>query len=519
MPVNISNLVIQARSGLVPSEPDKPSEAASDARNILKSIAADLVTEGRTVRSGYLRIRAEGGQFVMDTQHRWRSGGKTDAKTLTETLFQRAYGGRSDWPEIKRQLTNYLERSGQRFGTRSFMRLMQVLEPDLAVRRSQAGVNGELSQIPLSGLNIQRSRLDLTGLVPNSATVAPVASPEHEIPLGATITSQIEALSAAVGDDAVLEHFQSLASPMNVRAMGVAAVSRHPTTVIGDADGSLCRVAFAAMVSGHLVMSPAAIMDLAVLMKREASLNNSSAGRQAYQADPSVAAAFDRIVAGSRARQSPDGRRLVFIGDLLHDRLSNNKPAMAGMIRALTGDETALGVDQPGVIFILGNHDLPQKPNAGWPSSDRALRSAELQWGSAAARQFGAGADVALINTAFLRAWFDRDSGVFYCHNGIEPLPSGEVRTAVGTFSVTTPVELEASMNLVNLTPQVMVGMTNFRPDEEAMSAARLGSLAQWQGMPVYVVHGHNGSVGVSDRAIHLNARRSGAMSPAAANI
>ena len=533
MPVDISNLAISTPVGHLPRVEPDPVRQAERAQHLLKGIAADLIDSGNRVRSGYLRIRTDGEKVFLETQSRWKSGGKTDAKAFTLQLLKQAYQHRSDWATIEDRLLSYFEKSGQRFGTRSFLQLMKVIDPTL-VREAHVERDEAHPTLP-ANLRVGRSRLKLEGVgVAGQASpsvsvtlassefrlLAPaVDASDHVIALHATASEQIQALVSEVKDEATTQHFAYLMEPGNITLSGVQGVREPRRLVVGDADGSLCRVLVAGLASGHLVMSPAAMKDLAAIMRLEASLGAGVVERQKFQRSEEIAEGFDRIMGGVRARSSPDGNRLVFIGDLLHDRLSNNKPAMANAIRLLAGEDTYSAVDTPGVIFILGNHDLPRAPGVDWEAGASVFEQHELQWGAAAARHLDRQANEELIRSYFLKAWFDRQAGFFYCHNGIEPLGGGVVRTALGVVHATSPDVLETEMNLVAIGNGHHPDFTNFRPEESAMSAGALGDLGLWQGQPVFYVHGHSGNFGRTDRAVHLNAREDGWMVPIAMGL
>ena len=288
-----------------------------------------------------------------------------------------------------------------------------------------------------------------------------------------------------------------------------------------SADGSMCRVALAALASGHLSLTPDAIENLAMVMREECLAPDDQA-RHRLQSSPDIAARLDRVLAGAEVSPSPDGRRLVFIGDLLHDRYSNNKAALAALIRKLSSDSSP-APDTPGVVFIMGNHDAPALGERALVSNQAGVDPYSIQWGAYAARPLSSEDSGALIRECFARAWFDRDSGVFYSHNGIQPGANGAVKTAFGTVHASTPEELESAMNLTLITGgkrEDVSQLTNFRPDEDFMSRARLGDdLGEWQGAPVFFAHGHSGNFGLSDQALHLNARDEGRVKPISVSV
>lgn len=336
--------------------------------------------------------------------------------------------------------------------------------------------------------------------------------------------SQMTALASAVDRSAspFRQHasrlFHPLLAPPRLNPPGLIPSQTAPAQhVVGDADGSLCRVLVAAMASGHLSLSPAGLTLLADLMCDEAKALTSEA-IATFQADQGVADRFDALLNEMQVHPSADGRRLIFLGDLLHDRLSNNKPALGQVIERLAGDQTARTDGSPGVVFILGNHDVFDEVSgatlqdpAGYlkdnPDQAGAIAALRAQNGFNAAKGLTAQASNELNQRCFRRAWFDAELGVFYSHNGVYKDGDNYV-TGIGRFQADSPAQLATRMNAAVI--EAPLGdFTNFRPEEAQISDQGLGSVPiNGEDRPVFQAHGHNGALGTYGRSINLNARQ-----------
>lgn len=534
MDITHQTIRVDGRTLAAAAPTDTPQQSADAARALLKGMRADLVDGNGRVRPGYLRIRSGNGERHLEAQSRWRWGAKTDATRLVQSLVNTAYvgkfadeGARTRFTEA---LQNYLRQSGNRMGTQSFVRLVNTLEaiaPDhSALVEGQAAAPLPAVQSALT----PRARLDLEPVARLSlSTLDSLASDNGTFgagraPLVGYAQSQMTALTNALdrSTNPFRQHasrlFHPLLAPPRLNPPGLIPSQTAPAQhVVGDADGSLCRVLVAAMASGHLSLSPAGLTLLAGLMCEEAKAL-SDGDLAAFQADQGVADRFDALLDEMQAHPSADGRRLIFLGDLLHDRLSNNKPALGQVIERLAGNQTARADGSPGVVFILGNHDvfdevsgeILQDPtgyleaNPGGKSEIAALRA---QNGFNAAKGLTAQASNELNQRCFRRAWFDAELGVFYSHNGVYKDGDNYV-TGIGRFRADSPGQLAARMNAAVI--QAAAGhFTHFRPEEAQISDQGLGSVPiNGEDRPVFQAHGHNGALGTYGRSINLNARQ-----------
>lgn len=120
-PIDPSQVRFQA-SGLPQFEGD-----AESARHLLERMAVSL-TSGGAVKPGYLSVvqSPEGGALQVGLR-RWRGANASteQATALVKDLVAKAYG---DQPAVRQALEAYLQQSGNRVGTQSFMRLVQSLD-------------------------------------------------------------------------------------------------------------------------------------------------------------------------------------------------------------------------------------------------------------------------------------------------------------------------------------------------------------------------------------------------------
>ncbi len=139
--------------------------------------------------------------------------------------------------------------------------------------------------------------------------------------------------------------FKHILSPGVSKAGNVAA----RTQVVGDADGSMCRTVLSAINSGHMELKEPELKLLAEVMDAEAEASRAYDRMKddplvAFQKNPDISAKLDQIVANATFK--PGHHKLVYIGDIVHDRFSNNKVAMDQLIR---------GLHAQGAVFITGN--------------------------------------------------------------------------------------------------------------------------------------------------------------------
>ena len=213
----------------------------------------------------------------------------------------------------------------------------------------------------------------------------------------AEVSGQIKALEKDLTDGAK-KIFGSLLTPQTSTTAGIG---KPPTYVLGDSDGSISRMLLMAIHSGHVALDDSSLQTLADVVNNEArALQKGSAYNiEAFQKDQNNAQQLNDVLGKAVFRHSPNS--LVFMGDIVHDRMSCDKQATADLVRKLHSN---------GAVFILGNHDSFDHC-AAYPAHDP-------QVGSFAQRQLTRQEALALEQDCFVHAHFDGSK--LYTHNGVE---------------------------------------------------------------------------------------------------
>jgi hypothetical protein len=113
--------------------------SAMEARQLLRDFRTGLVGKDGSVSSGYLSInRKSGGGVAMEARgrHEWGSWhtDKKDAASFIRHLISTGYGSElstQTTKELNTELNSYLGKTQDRFGTQSFVRLVDKLEREL----------------------------------------------------------------------------------------------------------------------------------------------------------------------------------------------------------------------------------------------------------------------------------------------------------------------------------------------------------------------------------------------------
>lgn len=124
--------------------------------------------------------------------------------------------------------------------------------------------------------------------------------------------------------------------------------------VVGDADGSFARVFISAFIAGFIDTTPDGLKTLEDLLEKEsktlikADIEGSDAVNafSDFQKDKVVYGEINTLLKTATYKESK--QKLLFLGDILFDRLSNNISASIELIENL---------HRVGAIFIKGNHD------------------------------------------------------------------------------------------------------------------------------------------------------------------
>lgn len=550
------NLNVTELRSFSPQGPAKTSDklTSDDARKLLVDIRSQLVGKNGTIQSGYLRIhnnkQVDGEtQDVLTTQGRF-SGTKADKTAATgfvSQLVKKAYGEtltKEQKTHLWKNLEAYITTSGTRFGTQSFVKLINALE----LRAGEAA----------SGNVKRNARLATTGLgevaQPAPPPLPPGVSFQKSLPAaecGSPAAAQFGELKGylKLGTEDFFQHLFKPLKPDSAAQISETGVvnATKPTYVLGDADGSVCRTALASMNCGMMKLDSEGLKTLAEVMDAEAAATKSPDGLRAFQQNREISGKIADLV--NQATFSEGQSKFVSIGDILHDRFSNNKEAMATLIERL---------HEKGAVFITGNHDVYDEVNLSGNLLDTefeylektfgfnkaqvdAMPESELlplveemeedfarfkeQNGFYGARQLTKEASDALNSKCFVNAYFDKANAVLYTHNGVVLAPnsvSGPGFEGFETYSTglgeITPDKAgaEALAEKMNKTTynRDVGNFTDFRPQDNQMQTEQLGSIATWEGRPVRFVHGHDASHGVTGNVINVNARAEGGVSP-----
>jgi serine/threonine protein kinase len=134
------------------------------ARQLLREMAADLIKNDGTVKSGYLKLTVSGNEVTIKSNH--VGSGATAATDLVKKLVQDAYGA-----DASAALARYLEGKGKdKVGTLSFVKLIKELEVDTSsLRRDSLDTKLQAAK------GLDRGELNVAGLR-SSFTIAKEAA-------------------------------------------------------------------------------------------------------------------------------------------------------------------------------------------------------------------------------------------------------------------------------------------------------------------------------------------------------
>ncbi|VVE85938.1 metallophosphoesterase family protein [Pandoraea sputorum] len=195
------------------------------------------------------------------------------------------------------------------------------------------------------------------------------------------------------------------------------------TVCFGDGDGSDARLLLAALQAGYLSITAEGQAILAHLLQAEADfvrhLDKRRPDFQEFQEHTELQALVAELYHHHLTfREGVD--LLISVGDVCHDRFSNNKNISRLIREALKAR---------GVTFLEGNHDdhLLTRDRPGEPSP-KALFGAFAK-DTATPEQW-----LAHQQTVFERIYYDQASGVAVNHQGFGIGPDGTVQAANGFF-------------------------------------------------------------------------------------
>ena len=552
--LNISSVAQKSGSHAI----SKADTTAVEARQVLRDMRAQLVGQDGAISSGYLSINTrKDGTVNLETRgrHEWGSfhSDKKDASNIVKNLIRDGYGkhlGNGSETALLAELNTYLQTTGQRLGTHSFVKLIDRLEKNIAAAEAGPQTDAKVKADVRFKANFNL-RLKTEGCAPQAK-------------------SQFKEIIDSVRPDTA-SLFKHILSPGVSKAGNVAA----RTQVVGDADGSMCRTVLSAINSGHMELKEPELKLLAEVMDAEAEASRAYDRMNddtlvAFQKNPDIAAKLDQIVANATFK--PGHHKLVYIGDIVHDRFSNNKVAMDQLIR---------GLHAQGAVFITGNHDVYDEVNKEniyqlngeqWDkfleqyiadgkielAKNNKQLSAEqekgilaqfndikLQNGFHGAKQLDKTASDQLLKDCFTNAHFDSQTNALYTHNGFEHSGVDNVYlTAFGFLRADNAEELAEKMNACDFNAAGMgleqiakdnpefsnkfapqdnhgiggdgfISKTGFRPDDSRMQTDQLGPAGKSRaGKQVTIIHGHNAKHGTDGNVENLNARSRDGVTP-----
>jgi hypothetical protein len=347
----------------LPKVNDLGGQASEFSRAQLQQLRATLVNpQSGRVTSGYLRLSEAGS---LNVGHWMTKGSKAEAIDSIKTLVLSAYGDRlksmGQLEKVNNAIDTYLKRSGQAFGSKSLVKLIDHLEAGLYPE------DGQAANLPAS-VHATTGRLALRG-VHFPASSDEIKARAAKSPIGTAALNQFQALSPHLAR-ATLEHFSQLMFPSRSQLNQVAAtqaLTEQPprTFAMGDADGSMGRMLLHVIASGTGQLPVDKMPLLAQVLDAEFNCND----LLGFQANSTLAKAHAELAEALvvTPQIGHDEPACLFMGDILSDRFTNNQQAMSDMIFKLKGyDLTDLSQDpvNTGVHFIAGNHDtavIPQQ--------------------------------------------------------------------------------------------------------------------------------------------------------------
>jgi len=259
-------------------------------------------------------------------------------------------------------------------------------------------------------------------------------------------------------------------------------------------DGGTGRLIAAALRAGLIKLDAGHLETLGELLNAEAAaLAGGNGGEmQAYQESADINAKINSVVDYILLSRQvyPVAAQVVFAGDILFDRLSNNVPATVRLLREL---------HRKGAIFVAGNHD----------DLETKQRIKRIQRGYYAYGKISDAEALEARRLYFVNAWFDSFNTVFYSHHGVmrdkdSPAVLNTGFGKIADFDNKDITEIVATMNKYDF-----CNGTDFRPKDVEMEQLGLYyRTADGKRKPVTIVHGHSDSFDVrSQRVININAR------------
>ena len=334
-----------------------------------------------------------------------------------------------------------------------------------------------------------------------------------------------------------LEAKQFYASLLSMPTIGIG---HNESYILGDADGDVARMCLLAVHSGNIRLNEKALSSLVKLMDITAktikvihcNIDNMPTALRRLQCNRDAVLWLDTLMLESCYLQSVP-QKLIFLGDIVHDRFSINKQATMHLIKVLHAN---------GAIFIKGNHDLIDGVTWTLPTSLPSVEQVKKydycksQYGMFAANS---GFEYLLQRSewqkfeqeCFQNCYYDATAKLFYIHHGISYWRSsffltGHGRVVDSMRKLKTIEDLAVAINHLEVNHSDLDQSelnTNFRPDVNSDSGTNDSASRHILFKGVTIIHGHCGvqnDLGESStipRVINLNPRTaSGRLSVAA---
>jgi hypothetical protein len=204
------------------------------------------------------------------------------------------------------------------------------------------------------------------------------------------------------------------------------------TYIFGDADGSFARVVLAAVISGYVEVSNSGLEILSRLLSLESDTLNRASGPEGeeaftnFQKNTQIYNNIEALLSDMKYKKAKN--KLIFLGDILFDRLTNNLNATIKLIECLHNQ---------GVWFIKGNHDYIDAMDQIW-------------------RGYGIARDKSkedkdeikrIIDKCFTLAHYDDEDGVLYTHAAIGQNDTGGISYCSVNFQYIEGYHLKNEIN------------------------------------------------------------------------
>ena len=257
--------------------------------------------------------------------------------------------------------------------------------------------------------------------------------------------------------------------------------------LFGDMDGGFARTVLSAMRANMVTVAPDHVGKLCRMLILEAESIQQVNGHdlKQYQSSARVEAKQKRILDAIRYQRVEVGS-VVWLGDIVFDRLTNNLPAMDRLLREL---------HRHGALFIRGNHEQYRWPDPTGQNSCVGQATA-IYWGCDARSRavYTMTKFNQLMAAVFVNAHYDATNRMLLTHNGVQASVSkpGVLETAFGELSgyqAMTPGQIADWIRARPIDPLVYDRLfSSFRPSDASMefTVIRDGETRITQ------AHGHN---------------------------